>query len=171
MILYNVLSRLLEYPNQELQDNLNVIRERIVDESEISAEERAVVLEFVAYLQGSDLITLQQNYVNTFDMVPEHSLHLTHHLFGDEPGRGPALVDLGEHYKGMGYEIEGNEIPDYLPLILEYVSTLDEMGARVFLADAHKVTNVLAKNLTNATSPYAHLIQVVDQRGQLVQAA
>ena len=171
MILYNVLSRLLEYPEQELKDNLAVIRERITSESEISNEERIVVLEFVDYLQGADLITLQQNYVNTFDMVPEHSLHLTHHIFGDETGRGPALVDLGEHYKGMGYEIEGNEIPDYLPLILEYVSTLDDMGARVFLADAHKVTTVLADNLKKATSPYAHLIALVEQRGQWVQAA
>ncbi|MBD3610644.1 MAG: nitrate reductase molybdenum cofactor assembly chaperone [Gammaproteobacteria bacterium] len=171
MILYTVLSRLLEYPEQELVDNLELIRERINDESEVSPQERVVINEFVDYLQSQELLQLQQNYVNTFDMVPEHSLHLTHHLFGDEKNRGPALVDLGEHYKGMGYEIEGNEIPDYLPLVLEYVGTLDEMAARVFLADAHKVTTVLADNLKQATSPYALLLQLVEQRGKWVQAA
>ena len=84
------------------------------------------------------------NYVQTFDMTPEHDLHLTHHLFGDDRGRGPALIDLSEHYKGMGLELEKGEIPDYLPLILEFVSTLDEMQARVFLGDAAKVLKVLA---------------------------
>ncbi len=104
-------------------------------------------------------------------MVPEHSLHLTHHLFGDDRGRGPALVDLGEHYKGMGMEMRTGEIPDYLPLILEYVATLDEMGARVFLADAAKVLKVLAANLEKSDSPYAPLLRLVESRGQLARSA
>jgi nitrate reductase delta subunit len=109
--------------------------------------------------------------VQTFDMVPEHSLHLTHHLFGDDRGRGPALVDLSEHYKGMGLEMKEGEIPDYLPLILEYVATLDEVAARLFLADAGKVLTVLAANLENAKSRYAPLLRLVEQRGHLAQTA
>ncbi len=117
------------------------------------------------------MLRLQENYVNTFDMVPEHDLHLTHHLFGDDRGRGPALVDLSEHYKAAGLDVAAKEIPDFLPLILEYVSTLDDMGARVFLGDAAKVLTVLAANLEKAESPYAKLMRIIENRGHLAQAA
>ena len=116
-------------------------------------------------------MVLQQDYVKTFDMVPEHSLHLTHHLFGDDRGRGPALVDLSEHYKGMGLGMKEGELPDYLPLILEYVSILDEFAARMFLADAKKVLTVLAANLEKSGSHYAPLLRLVEHRGQLAKTA
>ena len=118
-----------------------------------------------------ELLELQENYVNTFDMVPEHDLHLTHHLFGDDRGRGPALVDLSEHYKAAGLDVAAKEIPDFLPLILEYVSTLDDMGARVFLGDAAKVLTVLAANLEKGESPYTKMIRIIENRGHLAQAA
>ncbi|MCU7857231.1 MAG: nitrate reductase molybdenum cofactor assembly chaperone, partial [Candidatus Thiodiazotropha sp. (ex Lucinoma borealis)] len=73
--------------------------------------------------------------------------------------------------KGMGFELEKGEIPDYLPLILEFVSTLDDMQARVFLGDAAKVLKVLAENLEKKESPYTQLIRIVENRGTLAQAA
>jgi len=171
MILYNILSRLLDYPDPDLKGNLDLIREALAGESELKAQERTVIERFVDEMQGEPLMQLQQEYVQTFDMVPEHSLHLTHHLFGDDRGRGPALVDLSEHYKGMGLEMKEGEIPDYLPLILEYVATLDEVAARLFLADAGKVLTVLAANLENAESRYAPLLRLVEHRGHLAQTA
>lgn len=171
MILYTILSRLLDYPDPDLKNNIDSIREIVAEESELREQERTVINRFVDALQSEPLMQLQQDYVQTFDMVPEHSLHLTHHLFGDDRGRGPALVDLSEHYKGMGLEMKEGEIPDYLPLILEYVATLDEMAARMFLADAGKVLTVLAANLENAESRYAPLIRLVEHRGQLAQTA
>jgi nitrate reductase delta subunit len=171
MILYTILSRLLDYPDPDLKGNLDLIREAVAGESQLKAQERAVLERFVDKLQAEPLMALQQEYVQTFDMVPEHSLHLTHHLFGDDRGRGPALVDLSEHYKGMGLEMKEGEIPDYLPLILEYVATLDEVAARLFLADAGKVLTVLAANLENAKSRYAPLLRLVEQRGHLAQTA
>lgn len=171
MILYNILSRLLDYPDPDLKGNLDLIREAVAGESELKTQERTVIEHFVDEMQGAPLMELQQEYVQTFDMVPEHSLHLTHHLFGDDRGRGPALVDLSEHYKGMGLEMKEGEIPDYLPLILEYVATLDEVAARLFLADAGKVLTVLAANLENAESRYAPLLRLVEHRGHLAQTA
>lgn len=171
MILYTVVSRLLDYPDQELMDNIDLLRQVVDEERAIEPRERQTLHKFLDHLQGKGLIELQQAYVQTFDMVPEHSLHLTHHLFGDDRGRGPALVDLGEHYKGMGLQVNKGEIPDYLPLILEYVGTLDEMAARVFLADAGKVLTVIAAHLEKANNPYAPLIRLVEQRGRLAQSA
>jgi len=172
MIIYTILSRLLDYPDQELKDNLVTIRKVLAMQTKQLEENEMEELEhFLQHLQEESLLQLQQDYVQTFDMVPEHSLHLTHHLFGDDRGRGPALVDLGEHYKGMGMEMRTGEIPDYLPLILEYVATLDEMGARVFLADAAKVLTVLAANLEKSDSPYAPLLRLIENRGQLARTA
>jgi nitrate reductase delta subunit len=171
MILYTVLSRLLDYPEAELLENIPLLHQVLDEERAIESHERQVLNTFLDHLQAQDLMTLQQAYVQTFDMVPEHSLHLTHHLFGDDRGRGPALVDLGEHYKGMGLAVNKGEIPDYLPLILEYVGTLDEMAARLFLADAAKVLTVLAANLEQSNNPYAPLLRLVEQRGRLAQSA
>ena len=170
MMIYTILSRLLDYPDQELMDNLATIHEAL-QQAHVDEDEQHVLATFLRQLKDESLLQLQQDYVQTFDMVPEHSLHLTHHLFGDDRGRGPALVDLGEHYKGMGLELKSGEIPDYLPLILEYVATQDEMGARVFLADAAKVLTVVAANLEKAKSPYAPLIRLIENRGQLARTA
>lgn len=171
MILYNVLARLLDYPEPELQSHVEEIREVVANEPAISEEERHVIGEFVDHVAQASLLELEQEYVQTFDMIPEHSLHLTHHLFGDDRGRGPALVDLGEHYKGMGLEAREGELPDYLPLILEYVSTLDEVAVRIFLADAAKVLTEVAANLEKAHSRYAPLLRLVEHRGQLMRMA
>ena len=170
MIIYTILSRLLDYPDQELKDNIATIEEALQQER-VDEDEQHVLGTFLQQVKNESLLQMQQDYVQTFDMVPEHSLHLTHHLFGDDRGRGPALVDLGEHYKGMGMELKSGEIPDYLPLILEYVATLDEMGARVFLADAAQVLTVVAANLEKAKSPYAPLIRLIENRGQLARTA
>ena len=170
MMIYTILSRLLDYPDQELKDNIATIEEALQQER-VDEDEQHVLSTFLQQVKNESLLQMQQDYVQTFDMVPEHSLHLTHHLFGDDRGRGPALVDLGEHYKGMGMELKSGEIPDYLPLILEYVATLDEMGARVFLADAAKVLTVVAANLEKAKSPYAPLIRLIENRGQLARTA
>lgn len=171
MLIYNVLARLLDYPDQKLMDNLPVVIEAIKEDKQIGTQEREDLLNLIAWMNMHDLTGLQIQYVQTFDMVPEHDLHLTHHLFGDDRGRGPALIDLSEYYKASGLEVEGKEIPDFLPLILEYVSTLDDLQARVFLGDAAKVLKVIGENLEKAESPYARILRIVENRGHLAQAA
>ena len=171
MRVYRVLARLLDYPDGELMEAIADISELLKEDPEVSGQERAALMQFVSWMQQYDLTGLQEIYVQTFDMTPEHDLHLTHHLFGDDRGRGPALIDLSEHYKSAGLRIEDGEIPDFLPLILEYVSTLDELQARLFLGDAAKVLNILADNLEKAGSPYAKLLRIVERRGHLARAA
>ncbi len=171
MHIYTILARLLDYPDEELMENLPEIMQILKQDPDISAQERDAVMQLISWMQLHDLTGLQGQYVQTFDMTPEHDLHLTHHLFGDGNGRGPALIDLSEHYKSTGLEMEDGEIPDYLPLILEYVSTLDELQAQVFLGDASKVIKVLAENLEMKESPYARLLRIVENRGHLAQAA
>ena len=171
MTLYKLLSVLLEYPSQELIEHLPEISQRLGECAGIDPAEGVALRGFIDYLGSKPLTALQEDYVQTFDMTAEHSLHLTHHLFGDDKGRGPALIDLGELYKDYGLQVQGNELPDYLPLILEFAAQLDESEARVFLSDAHKVFKALAGNLQKAGSPYAALISIIEGRATLMRLA
>ncbi len=171
MQIYKLMSVLLEYPDQELIDNLPEIPEKLAQCVDIDDAELIALCEFIDHLAGRTLTELQQDYVQTFDMTAEHSLHLTHHLFGDDKNRGPALIDLGELYKDYGVEVMGNELPDYLPLILEFAAYLDDSEATVFLSDANKVLKVLADNLKKAGSPYAELLSIIEGRATLTRLA
>lgn len=176
MKIYKVLSVLLEYPQQDLIDNLPEIREWIKETTEASSSECQTLETFLKHFEQKSLIDWQAEYVNTFDMNAEHSLHLTHHLFGDDKNRGPALIDLGELYKDYGVEVSDsvNELPDYLPLILEFAAYLDSNSeSTVFLSDAKKIFDVLLDNLKKAASPYADLIAIISSRASLtrIQAA
>lgn len=166
MLIYKILSALLEYPDRELIDNLPSIHTMLDESVEADEEEKEAMRQFVTWLGNGDLTETQAAYVKTFDMTPEHSLHLTHHLFGDDNdrNRGPALIDLGELYKDYGVKTVTNELPDYLPLILEFVAMLDENEGREFLSDASKVLTVLTDNLIKAKSPYAPLLSIVKSR-------
>ena len=173
MQIYKILSLLLEYPDRELLDNLPEIRMLIDKNTDIGAEEKAALRKLLDYMSSMPLIDLQADYVKTFDFTPEHSLHLTHHLFDDDSdrNRGPALIDLGEMFKDYGVKTVTNELPDYLPLILEFVAGLEESEATVFLSDAGKVLDILTKNLTKANSPYAAPISIVNNRASLTRLA
>lgn len=171
MTIYKLLSVLLEYPDQELFDNLPAIRQALDECIDINDAERAVVQKTLARLENGDLTEIQADYVQTFDLTPQHSLHLTHHLFGDDKNRGPALIDLSELYKDYGVEVATNELPDYLPLILEFAAYQEDSEAQKFLSDAVKVFAVLATNLEKANSPYAPLVRIIETRASLTQLA
>lgn len=173
MRIYKVLSVLLEYPDQELIDNLPEIRAIVDGSTYIDAEQRVGLRKFLDHLSSMPLTEIQVEYVNTFDRTPEHSLHLTHHLFGEETDRdrGPALIDLGEMFKEYGVKTVTNELPDYLPLLLEFTSQLDDSEATVFLSDIGKVLKTLTENLTKANSPYAAPLSIIESRATLTRLA
>lgn len=164
---YKILSVLLDYPDATLMEHLAEMDEAVGRTRNVT--ERAALQHFLAYLRMTPLTEVQAEYVQTFDLTAEHSLHLTHHLFGDDKNRGPALIDLGELYKEYGVEVAGNELPDYLPLVLEFVAGLDEQEATVFLSDGHKVLSVLTDNLRKANSRYAALTELLVARASLTQ--
>ena len=180
MLLYRILAKLLDYPNDELVSVLWEIRDRAKLSSEFQPDEGKAVQKFLDQMEPMSLTEWQAEYVQTFDLTPEHALNLTHHLFGDDKNRGPALIDLTEFYKDYGLGITGkednpeegsNELPDFLPLVLEFASQLHEEEAQMFLAQWTKVLNQLAANLDKAESPYAPLVRLIGNRAQLVKAA
>src|SRR5574337_378901 len=135
----------------------------------LDAAEGAAVASFIDSLLAGDALALQGAYVQSFDLVAEHSLHLTHHIFGEEKTRGPALIDLGEFYKSHGFVVDERELPDYLPAMLEFASELSVEEMRVFLGDVGKVLKVLADNLEKSSSPYTPLVRIVEHQGSLTR--
>lgn len=179
---YPLLSKLLDYPVDELYAALPELRAALAQGC--SAEERRVLEAFLDQLAGMDPLEAQAVYVQTFDLTPQHALNLTHHLVGDDKNRGPALIDLAEFYKECGLELRPyaandadlessgvNELPDYLPLMLEFAGQLDPEEARMFLSQWSRVLGQLAANLEAAHSSYAPLLRLVEARSQLVGAA
>ncbi|HNQ03017.1 MAG TPA: nitrate reductase molybdenum cofactor assembly chaperone [Thiobacillaceae bacterium] len=169
---YKLLARLLAYPDEALLAALPQLH-GVLNQG-LEAAEYLVLERFLRHLASMPLTESQADYVQTFDLTPEHALHLTHHLFGDDKNRGPALIDLSEYYKQYGLEIavhDGGfgELPDFLPLMLEFCAQLAEDEARMFLSKWTKVLNQLASNLEEAASPYAPLVRLLEQRSRLGQ--
>ncbi|MDP2751244.1 MAG: nitrate reductase molybdenum cofactor assembly chaperone [Rhodocyclaceae bacterium] len=171
MTFYRIASALMGYPDASLRDDLPEILTAIHTEGAaggMTDGERHSLSGFCERLSGSDPLVSEADYVRTFDMTPEHSLHLTHHLIGEDKNRGPALIDLTEFYREYGVEITEKELPDYLPLMLEFVSTLEAEEGRLFLSRWNKVLRQLVANLTEASCPYAELIGLIEMRSRLV---
>lgn len=166
---YKLLAKLIDYPDASLMAALPDLRAELG--RDIEADEKAVLEPFMRQLESLELTEAQAAYVQTFDLSPSHALHMTHHLFGEDKNRGPALIDLTEFYKEYGLELASNELPDYLPLVMEFSSLLQPDEARWFLSQWTKVLTQLARNLEEASSPYAPLIRLIERRSQLIKAA
>lgn len=173
MRLYKIISILLEYPSQELSEHWNELEDGIASLDNTSEADQTVLHDFIDWAKNLPLLTFQANYVKTFDQSPSNALYLTHHLFEEQDReRGPTLVELSDYFKSEGFEIENNELPDYLPLILEYVSTLeDETQARFFLKQSADACEIVAANLESIESPYAPLLRVIERHGRLAELA
>lgn len=174
-MLYKLLSKLLDYPSDDLYAALPELRAALGQD--LAERERQTLAAFLDGLATLEPTEAQARYVQTFDLTPSHSLHLTHHLFGEEKTRGPALIDLAEFYKEYGLELtpvagsDVNELPDYLPLMLEFAGELDPDEARMFLAQWTRVLAQLANNLEAADSPYAPLVRLVEHHSRLIELA
>ena len=165
---YHLLSKFLDYPSEALQSALPDIWVKLDD---MPDHERKHISNFLVHLHWEDLTDWQALYVRTFDMIPDNALYLTHHLFGDDKNRGPALIDLSEFYKDYGLELAANELPDFLPLMLEFAAQLEPSEAKMFFSKWTKVLAQLAMNLEKIESPYAWLIRWLEHSTQLVKVA
>lgn len=169
MNVYRLLSVLLDYPREALAGAWGELRAAAASCPDLTGEERAVLTGFVDWAAAQDPIALQEAYVRTFDLNPEHALYITHHLFEEQDReRGPALVQLTEFYRSQGFEVEGGELPDYLPLVLEFASTLeDDRTARLFLQQTAEVVGEIATRLEAAENPWAGLLRLIERRSRL----
>jgi nitrate reductase delta subunit len=153
---YKLLSVLLRYPDQRLVD----AREEIgaaVD----SLPQREALQPFVAYLLAGSPRELEQRYVETFDLRRGASLYLTYYVHGDTRKRGMALLRLKRLYAAAGLELASGELPDYLPLMLEFAALAPADAGETLMREHRPALELLRRNLRDAGSPYADLLDAL----------
>lgn len=158
-----VLSVLLRYPEQEMQQEVESLRAALEAESVLSASVSVALGEFLAEIGKRDLLALQENYVLLFDRTRALSLHLFEHVHGESRDRGQAMVDLNAVYKDEGMELASTELPDYLPLFLEFLSVLPPENAQEMLRQPLHVLAVLEQRLAERASPYASVFGALNE--------
>ena len=154
---FKLLSALLCYPEPDLLEALPALRQMVGDTELL----RGRLDPLLDYLGAHTLIELQENYVSTFDRSPSHSLHLFEHIHGESRDRGQAMVDLLAEYRRHGFDLMTTELPDYVPLFLEFLSALPADEVQSLLGDAIHVLALLGDKLASNDSPYACIFSTV----------
>jgi nitrate reductase delta subunit len=159
---FKILSALLSYPNADICTAAPEFRAVIEQENLLPANVRKRIIELVDQLATRDLIDLQERYVLLFDQTRSLSLHLFEHVHGEGRDRGQAMVDLAQLYEEHGLEISAKELPDYLPLFLEFLSTLPFEEARDLLAQPLHVITALGERLRKRESVYRGVVMGIE---------
>ena len=159
---YKWFSALLCYPEAELIEALPEFQAALKEWPELQSQEGRLK-SFLDYLGSHNLRELQENYVATFDRNRDHALYIFEHVYGEDRDRGSAMVDLLQEYRNHGFELGDDELPDYLPALLEYLSQVSSEHAQKLLGDAVHVIAHIGGKLEKSGSPYAVLLQGITE--------
>jgi len=158
---FKILGLLMSYPEADWLRHLDECKSLLQEEGLLPAKPMKAVLCLIDRLQTADPISLQENYVATFDRGRAHSLHLFEHIHGESRDRGQAMVNLAQAYAEKGLLIEGGELPDYLPLFLEFLSCCKPDEAFGLLGEPIDVIATIGTRLRQRGSSYAGLFESV----------
>jgi len=158
---FKAIAALLDYPSADLLDALDDILRAVAEEPGVPPLVRARIEQVADDFWSADLITLQERYVETFDRSRRSSLHLYEHLHGEGRDRGMAMVTLAQLYRLHGYEMAGGELPDYLPLLCEFLGEIPTTAAVSILAETTDILEAIRRRLVEKASPYAALLEAL----------
>lgn len=150
-----IISLLLSYPEEELQQSGNLIRATLDQLSDLDASEIVGLKSLISAISDRDIYEVQEDYVLLFDRTRSLSLHLFEHVYGENRDRGQAMVDLKDMYDQAGFEIDVHEMPDYLPMFLEFLSTRSDEEARHLLGETLHIISAIRQRLQKRGSVYA----------------
>jgi nitrate reductase delta subunit len=151
---FKVLSALLTYPTEELQAAVPELSAALSREALLPAAIRRRLDVLLNEIATGDLYDLQERYVLLFDRTRSLSLHLFEHVHGESRDRGQAMIDLKALYENGGLAIDAPELPDFVPLFLEFLSTRPRAEAYELLAQAVHILAALAERLRKRRSAY-----------------
>jgi nitrate reductase delta subunit len=157
--LHKLLSLLLQYPHEDLLAERPAIL-AAVDDLPSSAQKEAI-LRFRAYWAAASPGELARAYVETFDLQKRSGLYLSYYLYGDTRRRGMALARLKQLFRAGGLILEGSELPDYLPVMLEFAAFAPRGYGETVLAEYRAALAVIQEHLHAMESPYAHLLDAL----------
>lgn len=161
MMALRIIGRLLDYPDRALFDHQQELEEALTSASELNEQQRAQLLAVMRDFSARPLLDLQADYCELFDRGRATSLLLFEHVHGESRDRGQAMVDLLEQYRTAGLELDSRELPDFLPLYLEYLSSRSPEAAREGLVDVAPILALLSARLRQRNSRWADLLDVL----------
>ena len=153
-----VLAALLGYPDAQLRADLPEMAELLTIEAALAPSRRNELDALMLSLARTDALQAESDYVELFDRGRATSLHLFEHVHGDSRERGPAMIDLGQTFEKAGLVLAEGELPDYLPAVLEFVSTQPAREARAFLGEMSHIFNAIFGALQHHGSAYASVL-------------
>jgi nitrate reductase delta subunit len=159
---FKVLSALLSYPSEDLQAAADDMRAVLAAEKLLTARTRRALDPLLGELAEKDLLDLQERYVLLFDRGRSLSLYLFEHVHGESRDRGQAMIDLKAQYEKNGLAITAAELPDFLPLFLEYLSTRPHGEARDMLGQTAHILAALAERLRKRGSSYEAVFRALN---------
>lgn len=158
---FKALAALLEYPTEELVAALSEIEVAIENERLLKGGDLEALEPLFDYLADTELLDAQENYVALFDRGRSTALNLFEHVHGETRDRGQAMVDLMNLYASHGLLLDTSQLPDYLPLFLEYLSLRPLDEARASLADTAHILASIGAALAGRNSPYAGVLRAL----------
>ncbi|CAI0881106.1 nitrate reductase molybdenum cofactor assembly chaperone [Serratia quinivorans] len=161
MISLKVIARLLDYPEQALFDHQQALVEALEPASELDLHHSAKLILFIRRFCARPLLDVQAEYCELFERGRATSLLLFEHVHGESRDRGQAMVDLMAQYREAGLEIDSRELPDFLPLYLEYLASRSKEQAAEGLQDIAPILALLGARLLQRESPYAVLFDLL----------
>lgn len=162
MLTFKLLGLLLTYPSQGLQEHMSEVKSVLAEEGLVPSKIQKPLFEFMDDLARRNLMRVQEDYVSLFDRGRTHSLYLFEHIHGESRDRGQAMVDLSDHYKAHGYTLAANELPDYLPLFLEFLSQVPADEAQELLGETIHIIAGIGAKLKTKKSSYHQIFRALE---------
>jgi nitrate reductase molybdenum cofactor assembly chaperone NarJ/NarW len=156
-----VLAHLLRYPDADLRSHLVEMQQALKLEAALPAARLAELQALLQHLSTQSALELEAEYVELFDRGRRTALHLFEHVHGDSRDRGPAMIDLIQTYEKTGLYLGASELPDYLPVVLEFASSQPPEQASEFLGEIAHIVRVIFSALQKRDSPYASVLAAV----------
>ncbi|MGW5436662.1 nitrate reductase molybdenum cofactor assembly chaperone [Nocardia asteroides] len=157
-VVWRLAALLLDYPGES---TLAMVDQLSAAAAQLPETVRAHFDAVLAYLRDTSSIEVAQSYVETFDMRRRASLHLTFYAYGDTRKRGMALLRFKHAYRQAGVELGDEELPDHLPVLLEFAATVDPIGGERLLGEHVPVLELLRLSLGDNDSPYSGVLAAV----------
>jgi nitrate reductase delta subunit len=161
LLVLRALSALLSYPSAELREALPEIAQVVSEAGLLRHSDRTTILSLIEELRAIDPMEAEEGYVQLFDHSRTTSLHLFEHLHGEARDRGQAMVELKRIYERAGFDLSPRELPDYLPVLLEYLSCRDLTEAHAMLSDCADILRGIGEALAQRGSPYVAVLQAL----------
>ena len=160
-LLFRAIAALLDYPSHELSTDLPELRALLMSDKTLTKIGQQQLNSFFDYMLSQGDYDLQENYVALFDRGRGTSLHLFEHVHGDSRDRGQAMVDLKAMYDNHGMTLSQPELPDYLPVFLEFLSCLPSEEARDLLNDTTHIIRNIGEQIAKRGSHYYFLLSAL----------